>query len=125
MKKLVILGVLLLVGCAATPFDNIEYNELNKIYTYAGHYKSDCGDLVQTKTNINTLALASESLANYGADFPDDAVARKAFTDLDTLVQRAATQLKDPHSKTFCETKFDMIRLSTGVIKSAIAQRKK
>lgn len=125
MKRLVILGALLLAGCAATPFDNIEYTELNKIYTYSNHFKEECGNAAQSKFNFNVLALETELLVNYGMDFPDDQVALKAFEDLDTLVQRGAKQLQDSHSKAFCETKFDTIRLSAGIIKSAIAQRKK
>lgn len=134
MKRLLILSSFaLLSGCSViqfftpqAPFDNAEYSELNRMYTYSDYYKADCSDNAKSKSNFANLSLMSNTLLNYSQDLPNNEASIRAVTELDKLVQTANKQMQEgTHSVKFCELKLDNIKHGSGTVKAAIAKRRR
>jgi hypothetical protein len=130
MKKLAIIGLMgILGGCAfimpQAPFDNAEYGELNKMYTYTDIYRAECGDTVKTKKNFAELSLSSTLVVNYDKDIPNNENSVAAVIELDKLIQTANTQMQSGERSTkFCEMKLDAVKQSIGTVKAAVAKRR-
>lgn len=134
MKKLLILSsMVLLSGCSIlqvlTPqaqFDNAEYSELNRLYTYAEYYKVDCADAAKTNLNFKELGLISSTLVNYSKDLPNNQSSIVAITALDDLVQNSVKQMQTgSHGSMFCSMKLENIKHAAGTVKTAVAKRRR
>lgn len=126
MKRLLILGCLILTGCGVfqAPFDNNEYSYINQLYTLSDYYKLDCSNTTKTLNNFEQLSLISITLVNYSQDLPDNENTIKAVTALNTVVQTTKQQMSTGnHSQRFCELELDNIKHAAGTVKSAVATR--
>lgn len=128
MKRLLILGLLALSGCSIlhpqAPFDSVEYSEINRLYTYAELYKSDCSDTTKTHANFSQLSLFGNLAFNYSQDLPYNDNTIRAVGDLNQIVQSANQRIQTgTHSPKFCELELENIKQAAGTVKSAVAQR--
>ena len=130
MKKFAAIITLFLCGCATIQgpanFDNNEYALINKIFTLSEVYKLDCGDSVQTKSNFNQLSELSMELVNYSADIPNNLDTVKLGIPLNKMISDASLKFT-PHgySIMYCKLKLDDIETAAGIIKHAIAERRR
>jgi hypothetical protein len=130
-KLLSIVVVTALTGCAwltpTAPFDPVEYSAINKIYTNAEWYKSDCADQAVSKQNFFELKKESQFLVNYSADLPHNDITKSMTINLDKVVDEAykAYGANEPRTKFYCTLKLNAIRDAAGTIKSAVAQRRR
>lgn len=130
MKKLILSLVVFLAGCASLQgpanFDNNEYALINRIYTLADVYKLGCNDPEKTKRNFDKLAELSLELVNYSTDIPNNLDTVNLVVPLNKMVSDADVKFnQEVHSVTYCKLKLDNINTSAGIIKEAVAKRRR
>lgn len=130
MKKFLLGVVVLLFGCASIDgpanFDNYEYSLINRIYTMAEVYKIDCANKEQTKSNFSKLSEISLELVNYSTDIPNNLDTVNMVVPLNKMVSDAnITFTTKETSIAFCKLKLDNIETSAGIVKHAVAKRRK
>jgi PBP1b-binding outer membrane lipoprotein LpoB len=116
MKKLILISLLLLNGCALlmAPYDNNEYALVNKIRT-----TSQLGEC--TKTNIDSMYFTALELKNYSELLPKNdqtiVLTKDLFTLLDEMHQR-----KD-FGDVYCKAKLNIIEISSEKIQRVIGNK--
>lgn len=131
MKKIIlILAAWMLSSCALLEgpanFDNNEYALVNRIYTLSEVYKIDCADPEKTKANFSTLSELSMELVNYSTDIPNNLDTVEMVVPLNKMISDANIKFKtEQHGPTYCKLKLDNIETSAGIVKGAIAKRRR
>lgn len=130
MKKLIISLAIILAGCSTlvgpADFDNNEYGLANRIFTLSEVYKVDCTNSEKTKKNFDTLAEISLELVNYSANIPNNQDTVKLIVPMHKMITEADIKFNtEGHTATYCKLKLDNIELAAGIVKQAIAQRRK
>jgi len=130
MKKLILILAIFLSACGTISgpanFDNNEYALVNRIYTLADVYKLGCNDPEKTKRNFDKLAELSMELLNYSSDLPNNLDTVKLVNPLNKMISDADIKFnQEAHTVTYCKLKLDNINTSAGIVKEAIAKRRR
>lgn len=130
MKKIILILVFLISGCTTimgpANFDNYEYGLINKIYTLSEIYKINCADSNRTKLNFDNLSVISMELVNYSTDIPNNEGTIKLVIPLYKMISSADIKMNtENHSITYCKLKLDNIETTSGIIKHAVAERRR
>jgi hypothetical protein len=129
MKKLLILMVLSLQGCAIvdaylmTHFDPNEYKLITEIRTESEMYKKDCDDPLKAKTNAINLANKTQLFQNYSEFVPRNKEVIQSSKDLNEIAQGLATKYSQQVSPIFCKLKLQNIEGNASLMQKTIAGR--
>lgn len=131
MKKLLLIPLLLLSGCALvdaylmTHFDPVEYQQITDIRYNAHANIADCGDEVKSKFNANAIAYKVGLYHAYESDIPHNEDSIKASTALNEIAQGLSTRYNgtDKVSAVYCKLKFGAIESSATLIQSVQGKR--
>ena len=116
MKKLILMSLLLLNGCALwmAPYDNNEYALVNKVRTI-----SQLGDC--TKKNIDSMYFTALELKNYSEMLPKNDQTIVLTKDLFTVVEEMKN--RTDFSNIYCKAKLNIIEISAEKIQHVIGNK--
>jgi len=131
MRKLLLLSVFLLNGCALvdaylmTKYDPNEYSLITTIRADAGQFKNSCTDAVASKDNANKIAYETILFKNYSENIPKNDNGYKSAIALNEIAQGLADRYNkpDPVSPIFCKLKFGGIESSAGLMQHVIGNK--
>ena len=129
MKKLLLLSVVLLQGCAIidaylmTHYDPNEYKLITEIRTDAIVYKKDCDNKDVAKSNATNLANKTLLFQNYSEDVPRNKEVIQASKDLNEIAQGLAQRYSGNVSSAFCKLKLESIEKNAKVMQQTIGGR--
>jgi hypothetical protein len=131
MKKLLLLSVFLLNGCALTDayfmakYDTNEYSLINQIKTKAFLAQETCYDSNLSKAKVNDLFVTTTEFRNFTFHIPRNQDATKMAEKLVLLVGES----KDLYNKTdkvseiYCKAKFQQIVRSADQAQSTLGAK--
>jgi hypothetical protein len=132
MKKFILIIAIILCGCSSmggngpANFDNNEYALINKIYTLSEAYKIGCGDREINNKNFSNLSELSLELVNYSTDIPNNVDTINLVMPLNKMISDANIIFKtENHNILYCKLKLDNIETAAGIVKSAVAKRRR
>jgi hypothetical protein len=122
MKKLLLITVLMLSGCATIndvmdaylmKYDNNEYKLITEIRTKAGSAKHTCSDAVESKKLAKELSYNSTLLMHYAEHLPHNKSIQRATVELHDMVKGLSDRYDSGSvSPVFCKIKFTNIEES-------------
>lgn len=129
MKKLLLIVVILLSGCATIndlmdaylmKYDNNEYKLITEIRTKAGTAKDKCSDSAESKRVAKELAYTSSFLMHYAEHLPHNKPMQKATIELNDMVKGLADRYDaGTVSPVFCKIKFKNIEDSANTMQQS------
>jgi hypothetical protein len=129
MKKLLLLLVVVLPGCAVydavmmTSFDANEYRIVTEIRVDAGYYKTECGNTT-AQSNASAMARKTELFERYSEQIPHNQDSYDASRNLNEIAQGLLKRYANPPvPELFCKLKYGAIESSAKVIQHVLAQR--
>lgn len=131
MRKLLLLSVLLLNGCALTDayfmarFDTTEYSLVNQVKTKALLAQETCKDTPLTKAKISEIFEISTEFRNFTFHIPRNEDATNMAGKLVSLVREAKEQygVASRVSEVYCKAKLQQIARSADQVQSAIGSK--
>jgi hypothetical protein len=131
MKRLIVLAVLLLNGCAVydayfmTGYDSNEYRIITEIRVDASIYKTACDNKPMSEVNATQLAYKTELFEKYSEQIPNNNNGYSASKSLNEIAQGLVARYRsDPNVPAlFCRLKFANVEHSAEVIQHVIARR--
>jgi hypothetical protein len=131
MKKLILLMVVMLSGCAAvdavlmTKFDSNEYQIITEIRLNSEKYVDQCNDPEVSKSNAADMAYRTRLFELYSQELPRNGDGVQAATALNEIAQGLAKKYNngDMVSPLFCKLKFEGIEHSADTIRHVLANR--
>jgi hypothetical protein len=122
MKKLLLVTVLALSGCATIndvmdaylmKYDNNEYKLITEIRTKAGAAKHNCSDVVESKKLAKELTYTSTFLMHYAEHLPHNKSIQRATVELHDMAKGLSDRYDSGSvSPVFCKIKFTSIEES-------------
>lgn len=130
MRKLLLLLVLALNGCAAydayviTGFDGNEYQLITQIRVDASRFVKQCGSPSAT-ANAAQIAYETEMFEKYSEQLPHNVDGYKAAIELNQIAQGLQDRydIGAPVSSTFCRVKYSSIENSAKILQHVIGNR--
>ena len=129
MKKLLLIAVILLTGCATfndaidaylMKYDNNEYKLITEIRTKAGVAKDKCSDAVESKRVAKELTYTSSFLMHYAEHLPHNKPMQKATVELNDMVKGLSDRYDTGTvSPVFCKIKFKNIEDSANTMQKS------
>jgi hypothetical protein len=122
MKKLILLSVIMLTGCATVneavdaflmKYDNNEYKIITEIRTKASYGKDNCSYVEDSKKLAKELEYKSLFLKNYAEKLPHNKPVQESSVELHNMVKGLSDMYdKGSVSPVFCKIKFTSIEES-------------
>ena len=116
MKKLILLTVVLLSGCASLidaylmKYDPNEYKLATDIRTQASFAKELCNYPLISKTNAENIVFLTTTLKNYAEQLPHNKPMQESSIQLNDIAQGLKNQYNSEKvSEVFCRIKFKSI----------------
>ena len=136
MKKLILLFLILLTGCASfndlkeaylMKYDANEYMQISDIRTTASYAKQTCTDVTESKRQAEAISKKTTTFKNYVQYLPYNSKVINASQDLDKIAQGLNDQYQknDKVSAVFCKIKFDAIETSSETMQKTIGVKPK
>lgn len=134
MKKLLLVGVLLLSGCATfdtlvdsflMKYDSSEYQQIADIRTTASLSKGTCDNFDVSKQQADTISKKTVGFKNHTQYLPHNDKVINSAIDLDKMAQGLKDQYtkNDKVSTAFCKIKFETIEKSAETIQKVVGSK--
>ena len=134
MKKLLIVGVIFLSGCATfdtlvdsflMKYDSSEYQQIADIRTTAGLAKNGCDNFDVSKQQAEIISKKTVGFKNHTQYLPHNDKVIKSAIDLDKMSQGLKDQYakSDKVSTAFCKIKFETIEKSAETIQKVVGDK--
>lgn len=132
MKKLALLLVVMLSGCAfitesylAAKFDPVEYQTIVKIRAMAKNSNVECSDHAASKANAIALSKELDYLIMYDEPVAHNTEVQHSLSELRNIVNGLVNQYTDAAivSPAFCSIKFKIIENDAGIIQKVIGNK--
>lgn len=131
MKKLILLAMVALQGCALidaynmAKFDNNEYGLVANIRTQTENLQQRCKDTPYIKSTLVGIYVSTKELQNYTEHLPNNKEAFKLSSDLVALTKSTVDFYsdKDTVSEVFCKAKLQQITTSANTIQKVIGNK--
>lgn len=133
MKKILLVSVLLLSGCALTDayfmarYDTTEYSLINQVKTKALIAQETCNDTQISKVKISELYSTTTEFRNFTFHIPRNEDATNMAGKLVALVKESKEHYSktDKVSEIYCKAKLQQIVRSADQIQSVIGRKPK
>ena len=130
MKRLILLTLLLLNGCALvdayrmTKYDPNEYRMITEIRYSAQQAKTQCNNTTLSQNNSINLSTQTHIFVLYSEHVPSNDRVIAAANELDAIAQGLSNQYtKATVSTAFCRIKFENIETSADYMQKVIGAR--
>ena len=130
MKRLILITLLLLNGCALvdayrmTKYDPNEYRMITEIRYSAQQAKTQCNNTTISQNNSINLSTQTHIFVLYSEHVPSNDQAIAAANELDAIAQGLSNQYtKATVSAAFCRIKFENIETSADYMQKVIGAR--
>jgi hypothetical protein len=136
MKKLILLSVIALAGCASfsdlkeaflMKYDTNEYFQISEIRTDAYYAKQNCSNFEESKKQAESIARKSFAFKNYVQHLPNNSKVITASVNLDAIAEGLKDQYQknDKISAVFCKIKFESVETSAETMQKTIGAKPK
>jgi uncharacterized protein YceK len=135
MKKLLLVTVLSLSGCATIndaidaylmKYDNNEYKLITEVRTKAGSAKNNCADIIESKRISKELLYTSTFLMHYAEHLPHNKPIQQATVELNDMVKGLSDKYDSGSvSPVFCKIKFTSIEESANKMQQSEGKKPK
>jgi uncharacterized protein YceK len=135
MKKLLLVTVLSLSGCATIndaidaylmKYDNNEYKLITEVRTKAGSAKNNCADTMESKRISKELLYTSTFLMHYAEHLPHNKPIQQATVELNDMVKGLSDKYDSGSvSPVFCKIKFTSIEESANKMQQSEGKKPK
>jgi len=128
MKKLVLIALMVLPGCALIEaynlkYDVMEYNQITEIRTSAHLAKNKCSDPIEAAGPAILIGTKTLNFANY-TQYRSDKPTAAAAVKLNEIAQGLVEKFENiPVSPMFCKIKFEEIEKSAEVMQKTIGAK--
>jgi hypothetical protein len=128
MKRLVLLSLLCLSGCALVDsflmkYDPNEYALIADIRNSAGQAKGTCDTPDVAKSQAVSIANKTNYFVQYTQYLPHNEPTKKSAVDLNDIAQGLTKQYQGNVSPAFCKIKFGMIEKSAELIQQTVGAK--
>ena len=130
MKRLILITLLLLNGCALvdayrmTKYDPNEYRMITEIRYSAQQAKTQCNNTTLSQSNSVNLSTQTHIFVLYSEHVPSNDKVIAAANELDAIAQGLSNQYtKATVSAAFCRIKFENIETSADYMQKVIGAR--
>ena len=128
MKKLLLVTLLALPGCALIDaynlkYDVMEYNQITDIRTSAHLAKAKCDDPLQAVGPANAISIKTLNFANY-TQYRSDKPTAEAAVKLNEIAHGLSDKFEnDAVSPMFCKIKFEEVEKSADTMQKTIGAK--